>query len=68
MIRYTVIDVWRTFFCRYGMGEIELSGESLNEAKLLIKNCNCGNCCIHSRQWSMFLVSWNGVPIFSVSA
>ncbi|KAJ0805951.1 putative transcription factor GRAS family [Helianthus annuus] len=68
MIRHTGIDVWRAFFCRFGMVEIELSGESLNEAKLLIQNFNCGNCCTIRPSGRCFLVAWDGVPIFSVSA
>ncbi|KAF5819163.1 putative transcription factor GRAS family [Helianthus annuus] len=68
MIRHTGIDVWRAFFCRFGMVENELSGESLNEAKLLIKNFNCGNCCTIRPSGRCFLVAWDGVPIFSVSA
>ncbi|KAJ0805948.1 putative transcription factor GRAS family [Helianthus annuus] len=67
-IRHTGINVWRRFFDRFGMVEIELSSESLNEAKLLIDNFNCGNCCTLRADGRCLIVSWNGVPIFSVSA
>ncbi|XP_076928866.1 scarecrow-like protein 23 [Bidens hawaiensis] len=67
-IRHTGIDVWRAFFARFGMVEIELSGESLNEAKLLIDNFECANCCKLRVDGRCLVVDWNGVPIFSVSA
>ncbi|XP_076942339.1 scarecrow-like protein 23 [Bidens hawaiensis] len=67
-IRHTGIDVWRAFFARFGMAEIELSGESLNEAKLLIDNFECANCCQLPVDGRCLVVDWNGVPMFSVSA
>ncbi|KAI3823560.1 hypothetical protein L1987_04999 [Smallanthus sonchifolius] len=67
-IRHTGIDVWRAFFARFGMVEVELTGESLNEAKLLINNFDCRDCCTLRVCGRCFLVAWNDVPIFSVSA
>ncbi|KAK1408365.1 hypothetical protein QVD17_40085 [Tagetes erecta] len=67
-VRHTGIDVWRAFFARFGMMEVELSDGSLNEAKLLIDNFEFGKCCTIGVDGRSFLVAWNGVPIFSVSA
>nr|XP_043623001.1 DELLA protein GAI1-like [Erigeron canadensis] len=66
-VRHVCIDVWRAFFSRFGMLEVELSDASLDEAKLLINNLNCG-CCMLRVDGKCFLVGWKGVPIFSVSA
>ncbi|KAK1408366.1 hypothetical protein QVD17_40086 [Tagetes erecta] len=66
-VRHTGIDVWRAFFSRFGMMEVELSGGSLNEAKLLINNFEFGKCCSIDVDERSFLVAWNGVPIFTVS-
>ncbi|KAI3792196.1 hypothetical protein L2E82_06069 [Cichorium intybus] len=67
-IRHTGLDVWRKFFKRFGMLEIELSDTALNEAKLLIDDFNCGNSCSLVVDGGCFLVGWKGVPVFSVSA
>ncbi|KAD5508408.1 hypothetical protein R6Q59_031014 [Mikania micrantha] len=67
-IRHVGIDVWRAFFARFRMSEVELSGESLNEAKLLINSFDCGNLCSLHVDGRCFRVTWNDVPIFSVSA
>ncbi|CAH1451837.1 unnamed protein product [Lactuca virosa] len=67
-IRHISVDVWRTYFARFGMVEIELSTESLSEAKLLIDSLDCESCCsirVHGR---CLLIDWKDIPIFSVSA
>nr|XP_043616265.1 DELLA protein GAI1-like [Erigeron canadensis] len=67
-VRHVGIDVWRAFFARFGMLEVELSDACLNEAKLLINNFDCANSCMLRVDGKCFLVGWKGVPIFSVSA
>nr|XP_043614220.1 DELLA protein GAI1-like [Erigeron canadensis] len=67
-VRQVGIDVWRAFFARFGMLEVELSDACLNEAKLLINNYDCGNSCMVSVDNKCFIVGWKGIPIFSVSA
>ncbi|TMW93578.1 hypothetical protein EJD97_011469, partial [Solanum chilense] len=44
-IRHVNVDVWRAFFARYGMEEMELSMSSLYQANLVLKNFACGSCC-----------------------
>ncbi|CAI9289307.1 unnamed protein product [Lactuca saligna] len=67
-IRHICVDVWRKFFQRFGMLEIELTDETLNETNLVIGNFKCGNSCSVLVDGGCFLVEWKGVPIFSVSA
>ncbi|KAI3792198.1 hypothetical protein L2E82_06071 [Cichorium intybus] len=67
-IRHIGVDIWRKFFQRFGMLEIELSDATLSEANLLIDNFKCGNSCSLLVNGGGFLVEWKGVPIFSVSA
>lgn len=44
-IRHVKVDVWRVFFARYGMEEMELSMSSLYQANLVLKNFACGSSC-----------------------
>ncbi|KAI3792205.1 hypothetical protein L2E82_06078 [Cichorium intybus] len=67
-IRHIGVDVWKTYFARFGMVEIELSEESLIETKLLIDNFDCENCCSIRVHGGCLLVDWEDVPVFSVSA
>ncbi|KAL4592401.1 hypothetical protein LXL04_005393 [Taraxacum kok-saghyz] len=66
-IRHIGVDVWRLFFARFGMVEIELSAKSLVEANLLIDNFDCESCSIRVHGGCL-LVDWKDVPMFSVSA
>lgn len=67
-IRHISIDVWRAFFARFGMSEVELSIESSDEAKLLISSFDCGNSCTLHVDRNCFIVGWKDVSIFSASA
>ncbi|GJR19342.1 DELLA protein RGL2 [Tanacetum coccineum] len=67
-IRHITIKVWRTFFERFGMSEVELSDATLNEAKLIINSFDCRNSCMLRVDGRCFVVGWKDVPIFSVSA
>nr|XP_043622964.1 DELLA protein GAI1-like [Erigeron canadensis] len=67
-VRHVGIDVWRAFFARFGMLEVELSDACFNEAKLLINNFDCADSCMLHVDCKCFVVGWKGVPIFSVSA
>lgn len=67
-IRHISIDVWRSFFARFGMMEMELSNESVFEATLLISNFGSENSCSIRVDGGCLLIDWKDVPIFSVSA
>lgn len=66
-IRHVKIDVWRAFFARYGMEEIELSSSSLYQADLVAKNFSCGSSCTISMDGKCMLIGWKGTPLHSLS-
>ncbi|KAJ9554988.1 hypothetical protein OSB04_009602 [Centaurea solstitialis] len=67
-VRHIGVDVWRAFYARFGMLEIELSDVSLCEAKVLIGKFDCGNYCSLRADGGCLLVDWKDVPILSISA
>nr|GEX71829.1 hypothetical protein [Tanacetum cinerariifolium] len=67
-IRHIGVDVWRSFFVRFGMVEIELSSDRLFEEKLFDSNFDCGKFCTVRVNGGCLLIDWKDVPIFSVSA
>nr|ANJ78489.1 DELLA protein RGL1 [Pyrus pyrifolia] len=66
-IRNVKIDVWRAFFARYGMEEIELSSSSLYQADLILKNFPYGNSCTLNMDGKCLLLGWKGTPLHSLS-
>ncbi|KAM3344986.1 DELLA protein RGL2 [Capsicum galapagoense] len=67
-IRHVKVDVWRAFFARYGMEEMELSMSSLYQANLVLKNFACGSCCTLEMNKNCLLIGWKGTPLISLSA
>ncbi|OIT02958.1 PREDICTED: DELLA protein RGL1-like [Nicotiana attenuata] len=67
-IRHVKIDVWRMFFARYGMEEVELSKSSLYQANLVLKNFACGSSCTLEMNQNCLLIGWKGTPLSSLSA
>ncbi|GJV20702.1 putative RNA-directed DNA polymerase [Tanacetum coccineum] len=67
-IRHIGVDVWRSFFVRFGMVKIELRSDMLFEAKLFDSNFGCGNSCTVRVDDGCLLIEWKDLPIFSVSA
>ncbi|XP_059632796.1 DELLA protein RGL1-like isoform X2 [Cornus florida] len=68
MIRHVNINVWRAFFARSGMTEIELSTSSLYQASLLVSNFACGSSCTLVMDGKCLTIGWKGTPIYSLSA
>ncbi|KAG5607556.1 hypothetical protein H5410_029048 [Solanum commersonii] len=67
-IRHVKVDVWRAFFARYGMEEMELSMSSLYQANLVLKNFACGSCCTLEMNKNCLIIGWKGTPLNSLSA
>ena len=65
--RNVKLDVWRAFFARYGMEEMELSMSSLYQARLMVKQFDCGSSCTTDINGKSLIVGWKGTPIKSVS-
>ncbi|XP_030543227.1 DELLA protein RGL1-like [Rhodamnia argentea] len=66
--RNVKIEVWRAFFARYRMVELELSEASLYQATLVTKQFACERFCTLNRDGNCLLVGWKGTPILSLSA
>ncbi|XP_050385551.1 DELLA protein RGL1-like [Argentina anserina] len=66
-VRHVKIDVWRAFFARYGMEEMEFSSSSLYQAELVSKNFPCGNSCTITMDGKTLLAGWKGTAVQSLS-
>ncbi|EXB71071.1 hypothetical protein L484_004206 [Morus notabilis] len=66
-IRHVKIDVWRAFFERCGMEELELSLSSTYQAKLVTNNFPFGSSCTFDMDGKCLLMGWKGSPIQSLS-
>ncbi|KAL0418921.1 UNVERIFIED_CONTAM: Scarecrow-like protein 11 [Sesamum radiatum] len=66
--RSVKLDVWRAFFMRFGMIEIELSESSRYQASLTLKQFAHGNSCTLESNGKGLTVGWKGTPINSLTA
>ncbi|KAM7501157.1 hypothetical protein LguiB_000061 [Lonicera macranthoides] len=66
--RSVKIKVWRAFFKRFRMVEIELSESSWYQANLVLKQFTCGSSCTLDTNENCLIVGWKGTPIHSLSA
>lgn len=67
-IRHVKIDVWRAFFSRFGMVEVDLGMASLYQADLMVKQFPCGSSCTLDINGKCLIIGWKGTPIHSLSA
>ncbi|XP_059298474.1 DELLA protein RGL1-like [Lycium ferocissimum] len=65
--RNVKLDVWRAYFARFGMVEMELSESSWYQANLILKQFTNGSSCNVQNDGKALLVGWKGTPIESVS-
>lgn len=66
--RNVPISVWRAFFARFGLVELELSTVSAYQACLIVDLFNCGKSCTLDANSKCLFVGWKGTPLFSLSA
>ncbi|GMN55188.1 hypothetical protein TIFTF001_024294 [Ficus carica] len=66
-IRNVKFDVWRAFFERCGMEELELSPSSIYQAKLVTKNFALGSSCTLEMDGKCLMMGWKGTPLQSLS-
>ncbi|XP_056172607.1 DELLA protein RGL1-like [Syzygium oleosum] len=67
-IRPVKVDVWRAFFSRFGMVEVDLGMASLYQADLMVKKFSCGSSCTLDMNRKCLIIGWKGTPIHSLSA
>lgn len=66
-IRHVKLKVWRDFFAKFGMVEVQLSMSSKYQAKLILNNFACGNSCTLDMDGESLIVGWKGIPTQSLS-
>ncbi|KAK1354334.1 DELLA protein RGL1 [Heracleum sosnowskyi] len=67
--RSVKIDVWRTFFQRFRMVEVNINQASLDQANMVLKQkFSCGSSCTIHKNRKCLIVGWKGTPTNSVSA
>ncbi|XP_057811478.1 DELLA protein RGL2-like [Salvia miltiorrhiza] len=66
--RHVSIKVWRAFFARYGLEEVELSSSSVDQACIGLQSLACGRFCTLYRDGKCLTIGWKGTPLSSVSA
>ncbi|KAK2990250.1 hypothetical protein RJ640_014702 [Escallonia rubra] len=67
-MRKVSIHVWRAFFTRFGMVEMDLSMSSLYQAKLVAQRFPCGSSCTIDMDGKSLIIGWKRTPILSLSA
>ncbi|KAK3444399.1 hypothetical protein EUGRSUZ_A00354, partial [Eucalyptus grandis] len=67
-IRNVKINVWRAFFSRFGMIEVDMGMASLYQAELMAKKFPCGSSCTLDMNGKCLIIGWKGTPLFSLSA
>ncbi|KAH6808619.1 hypothetical protein C2S51_026402 [Perilla frutescens var. frutescens] len=66
--RHVNINVWRAFFARVGLVEIELSVSSLDQACLGLQSLPYGSSCTLYKDGKCLTLGWKGSPLSSLSA
>lgn len=66
--RCVKIEVWRAFFARFRMEEMEFSDSCLSQAKFVAKGFDYGNFCSLENNEKCLIVGWKETPIISISA
>ncbi|KAG9145779.1 hypothetical protein Leryth_011213 [Lithospermum erythrorhizon] len=65
--RNVKLDVWRAFFRRFWMEEVELCESSIYQGNLIRKQYARGDSCSIERNGKGIIVGWKGTPILSLS-
>ncbi|XP_077218548.1 DELLA protein RGL1-like [Tasmannia lanceolata] len=68
IIRKVRIDVWRSFFARFGFEEMELSQLTLYQASQIVKQFACASSWTLDMNGKAFTIGWKGTPLVFVSA
>ncbi|KAH6769603.1 hypothetical protein C2S52_014406 [Perilla frutescens var. hirtella] len=66
--RHRKIDFWREYFSRFGIVETELSQTSMDQARLMIRDCPSWSSCSIGMNGKTMLIGWNDIPLWFLSA
>ncbi|KAK4433872.1 Scarecrow-like protein 18 [Sesamum alatum] len=67
-IRHVRLNVWRAFFARFGLAEVELGMSSLYQANLVRQGFPSGGSCTLGMNGKCLTIGWKGTPLCTVSA
>ncbi|KAL2244314.1 DELLA protein RGL2-like [Sesamum indicum] len=67
-VRLVDLSVWRAFFTRFGLVELELSMSSLYQAHLLRQSFPCHSSCTLGMNGKCLTIGWKGTPLCTLSA
>ncbi|KAK1354329.1 Della protein rgl1 [Heracleum sosnowskyi] len=66
--RSVKIDVWRSYFARFQMVEVEIPKSSFHQAEMVLKKkFSCARFCTINNDDKCFIIRWKGTPMFSLS-
>lgn len=66
--RSVKIDVWRSYFARFQMVEVEIPKSSFHQAEMVLKKeFSCARFCTINNDDKCFIIGWKGTPMFSLS-
>lgn len=65
--RIVGLKVWRSYFARFRMVEVEISKLALTHANLILNRFECRDSCKLALDGSSLIVSWKETPICSLS-
>ncbi|KAL8481222.1 hypothetical protein ACS0TY_027666 [Phlomoides rotata] len=67
-IKHVDMNVWRAFFARHNLVEMELSVSSLDQASMGLHSLPRGSSCTLNMDGKSLILGWKGTPLISVSA
>ncbi|KAL1825701.1 DELLA protein RGL1-like [Daucus carota subsp. sativus] len=66
--RSVKLDVWRSYFVRCQMVEVEVPESSFHQAEVVLKKgFSCARFCTLSSDGKCLMIAWKGTPVFSLS-
>lgn len=68
VVRYVGVNMWRAYFRRYGLREVDLSERSRYQAQLLVEQFVKDNSCTLEMNCKAMIVKWKGTPLHFISA
>ncbi|KAH7666615.1 Transcription factor GRAS domain-containing protein [Dioscorea alata] len=68
LIRHVSISIWRAYFARFGLVEVDLNEWASYQASLLLKKFPHSSSCTLDKNGKSLTVGWKGTPLYFISA
>ncbi|XP_051126005.1 DELLA protein RGL1-like [Andrographis paniculata] len=66
-VRHVNINVWRAFFVRFGLVEVELSLSALDQVTVVLQGFSSRSSCTVQLDGKSLIMGWKGTPLTSLS-